>query len=136
MLHRELDRLFELVVVERDGLLAEHVLAGGECLAQVLDMRVVRRRDVDDVDVRILEHVFDLVVNLACTAMIPLHSFLTKQHCRFSRFTCRIAGMRAKSKMLHRFAFVPAIRYNKENKNKLKRTPMIPVERMNRHDKG
>lgn len=33
MLHRELDRLFELVVVERDGLLAEHVLAGGECLA-------------------------------------------------------------------------------------------------------
>ena len=43
--------------------------------------------------------------------------------------------MRAKSKMLHRFAFVPAIRYNKENKNKLKRTPMIPVERMNRHHK-
>lgn len=44
--------------------------------------------------------------------------------------------MRAKSKMLHRFAFVPAIRYNKESKNKLKRNPMIPVERMNRHDKG
>lgn len=44
--------------------------------------------------------------------------------------------MRAKSKMLHRFAFVPAIRYNKENKNKLKRNPMILVERMNRHDKG
>ena len=43
--------------------------------------------------------------------------------------------MRAKSKMLHGFAFVPAILYNKENKNKLKRNPMIPVERMNRHDK-
>ena len=35
--------------------------------------------------------------------------------------------MRAKSKMLHGFAFVPAILYNKENKNKLKRNPMIPV---------
>ena len=70
MFHREFDRLFELVVVERDGLLAEHMLAGGKGLAQVLDMRVVRCRDVDDVDVRILEHVFDLVVNLADAVLL------------------------------------------------------------------
>lgn len=36
--------------------------------------------------------------------------------------------MRAKSKMLHRFAFVPAIRYNKENKNKLKQREQKQIE--------
>ena len=70
MLHRELDGLLELVVVERDGLLTEHMLARGQSLAQVLDMRVVRRRDVDDVDIRVHKHIFRLIIDLADAVLL------------------------------------------------------------------
>ena len=79
MLHRELDGLFELVVVERDGLLAEHMLARGQSLAQVLDMRVVRRRDIDDVDIRVRKHIFRLIIDLADAVLLrKLHGLLVR----------------------------------------------------------
>ena len=56
--------LFELRRVQRDGLLAHDVLAGGQCAAQVGDVGVVRRGDVDGIDVRVGEQVVDLVVDL------------------------------------------------------------------------
>ena len=46
-------RLVELGGVEGDGLFAEHVLASCQSGSQVGDMRVVRRGDIDRVDVRI-----------------------------------------------------------------------------------
>ena len=45
----------KLVRVERDGLFREHMLARGERLYDVGRMRIVRRRDIDDVNVRVGE---------------------------------------------------------------------------------
>ena len=61
--------LVELGRVEGNGLLAEHVLAGSQRGTQIGDMRVVRRGDIDGVDVRIgvevlnrLVHLFDAIL--------------------------------------------------------------------------
>ena len=56
--------LVELGRVEGDGLLAEHVLAGGQSGTQIGDMRVVRRCDIDGVDVRIGVEVLNSVIDL------------------------------------------------------------------------
>ena len=53
VLVREGARLVELGAVKRDGLLAQHVLARGERLAQVRDMCVVGRSDVNRIDARV-----------------------------------------------------------------------------------
>ena len=51
----ERGRRRKLVRIERDGLFREYMLAGGERLHDVGRMRIVRRRDVDDVNVRVGE---------------------------------------------------------------------------------
>ena len=56
--------LVELGGVERDGLLAKHVLAGGQRGTQIGDMRVVRRGDIDGIDVRIGIEIIERVVHL------------------------------------------------------------------------
>jgi len=62
-------RLVELVGVERDRLLAEHVLARRKGLAQVGDVRVVRCGEIDGVDVRARDEVVDGVID-------PAHAIL------------------------------------------------------------
>ena len=56
--------LVELGGVEGNGLLAEHVLAGGQSSTQIGDMRVVRRGDIDGVDIRIGVEVLNRFVHL------------------------------------------------------------------------
>ena len=56
--------LVELGRVEGNGLLAEHVLAGGQRGAQVSDVSVVRRGDIDCVNVRIGVEVLDRFIDL------------------------------------------------------------------------
>ena len=56
--------LIELGRIEGNGLFAEHVLAGCQSGAQVGDMRVVRRGDIDRVNVRIGIEVLDRVIDL------------------------------------------------------------------------
>ncbi len=55
--------LVELLGVQGDGLLAQHVLAGGERRAQIGDVRVVRRGDVDGVDRGVGEHLVEVLVD-------------------------------------------------------------------------
>ena len=57
-------RLVELSGIEGNGLLAEHVLTSCQSGSQVGDMRVVRRGDIDGVDVRIGVEVLDRLVHL------------------------------------------------------------------------
>ena len=57
-------RLVELGRVEGNGLLAEHVLAGGQRGTQVSDVSVMRRGDIDDIDVRIGVEVLVRLVHL------------------------------------------------------------------------
>ena len=56
--------LVELGRVEGNGLLAEHVLAGGQSGTQIGDMRVVRRGDIDGVDIRIGIEVLNRFIDL------------------------------------------------------------------------
>ena len=56
--------LVELGRVKGNGLLAEHMLAGGQRGTQIGDMRVVRRGDIDGVDVRIGVEVLNRLVHL------------------------------------------------------------------------
>ena len=57
------DGLVQLVRVQGDGFLAQNVLTRGQCLAQVLDVGVVRSGNIDDIHVRVSEHIVDLVVD-------------------------------------------------------------------------
>ena len=56
--------LVKLGRVEGNGLLAEHVLAGGQRGTQIGDMRIVRRGDIDGVDVRIGVEVLNRFIDL------------------------------------------------------------------------
>ena len=56
--------LVELGRVEGNGLFAEHVLASCQSGSQVGDMRVVRRGDIDGVDIRIGVEVLDRLIDL------------------------------------------------------------------------
>ena len=55
--------LFKLGTVEGDRLFAEHVLSGRERTAQVLDMGVVRRGDIDRIDGRIRIELLDRIIH-------------------------------------------------------------------------
>ena len=57
-------RLVELSGIEGNGFLAEHVLAGGQRVTQIGDMRVVRRGDIDGVDARIGVEVLNRFIDL------------------------------------------------------------------------
>ncbi len=57
------DRFLQFLSIEGNGLLTEHMLAGRQRLAQVPDVRIVRGRDIDDVDVRVIEHVVHVIVD-------------------------------------------------------------------------
>ena len=57
-------RLVELGGVEGNGLLTENVLTSCQSGSQVGDMRVVRRGDIDGVDIRIGVEVLDRLVHL------------------------------------------------------------------------
>ena len=62
--------LIELGGVERDGLLAENVLAGRQGGAQIGDMGVVRGGDVDGVDVRIGVEILNRVIDLLDAVLV------------------------------------------------------------------
>ena len=76
-------RLVELGGVEGNGLLAEHVLASCQSGAQVGDMRVMRRGDIDRVDVRIGIEVLDRVIDLCIICSFVFRSSM----CKCSFFT-------------------------------------------------
>lgn len=62
--------LIELGGVERDGLLAENVLAGRQGGAQIGDMGVVRGGDVDGVDIRIGVEILNRVIDLLDAVLV------------------------------------------------------------------
>ena len=59
---REFDELRRLGGGHRERLLADDVLPGRECLLHLRMVKVVRRRQVDDVDAVVLEHRLEAVV--------------------------------------------------------------------------
>ena len=58
------DCLCQLVGVQRDGFLAENMLAGGERRQEIVDVRVVRGGDVDNVHIGIIEYILHPRIDL------------------------------------------------------------------------
>ena len=61
---RTIDRPRQFPRVQCDGLLAEDVFARRERQHQIVDVRVVRRGDIDDVDIRIVKYILHPLIHL------------------------------------------------------------------------
>ena len=61
---RELDELRGLLRVDREGLLADDVLARLQCRPRLRVVELVRRRQMNDVDAIVGEHLLEAVVRL------------------------------------------------------------------------
>ncbi len=56
--------LIQFPAVQGDGFFAEHVLPGRQGRQEIADMRIVRRRNIDDIDVGIGKDILWPVVDL------------------------------------------------------------------------